>query len=479
MTVSPVWRLAEWTGRCVLLGAVAFWWGAIVGPELFGLSFPSVLPTGVPLQLNPDSETSVGNAVSAASLLIVAILTFGNLIGIFGKLRDREVGLPNTSRGWRRLSARDWIAAGGWLTLALAAAYLAWKEMDLSSFRSWFVPGAGGADFRGPDIGGRGLVLAQWGFVLAMAVFIGKGTPRVVRVPLALGVAAWLFALIYDMGNRIVPQDWTYTLNVLLEETLEFSGALLIAVGAALGLLKGRGPVPQGFSGRRLLRLAIGSIAVVVVLGGVVAFEAVFSYREKLVDTRGRVVFNVNLHDDYSLVQELGTFSTPPARLRLRMTNRDPRGNPGVMLWRVMEADEGGSGRILREGRIEVAARDEPRWANIDFPPLVEAEGRPLAVQLVAEVEPEAYLRIGGTKTDSLENLRLWVQGAETWPDQKLELAAYGPSDLTRSKLAAMWSHSTWSWPALAVGMVFGLWTIAFFPALLVTAALPRRGLPQ
>ena len=74
------------------------------------------------------------------------------------------------------------------------------------------------------------------------------------------------------------------------------------------------------------------------------------------------------------------------------------------MIWRVMEAGEGGEGRILREGRMEVAARDYLSWESVDFPPVVEAEGRPLALQLVADVEPEAYLRIGATKTNRYDD---------------------------------------------------------------------------
>ena len=106
----------------------------------------------------------------------------------------------------------------------------------------------------------------------------------------------------------------------------------------------------------------------------------------------------------------------------------------------------------------------------------MEAKGRALAVQLVAEVEPEAHLRIGGTKTDRLEHLQFWVNGNETWPDQRLELVAYGPGDLTLSKFQGMWRTFEWTWVVLAGAAIFGLWIITFIPALLVTAALRRGG---
>ena len=97
-------------------------------------------------------------------------------------------------------------------------------------------------------------------------------------------------------------------------------------------------------------------------------------------------------------------------------------------------------------------------------------------MQLVAEVERGAHLRIGGTKTNRLEHLQFWVNGTKTWPDRKLELVAYGPSDLTLSKLQGIWRTFRWTWVVLAGAAVAGLWIITFIPALLVTAALRRGG---
>ena len=162
-------------------------------------------------------------------------------------------------------------------------------------------------------------------------------------------------------------------MSVLLEETLEFSGALLIGLGTGVALRRSSGQAHGGqaqgeergaaagvFSRRRLMRLAVGSVAVAAVLGGFVVFVAASNYREPLVDTRGHVVLNLRIYDNFveehSLVQELDVPAAPVARLRLRVTNSDPQGRSGVMLWRVMEAGEGGSGSILREGRMVVAA---------------------------------------------------------------------------------------------------------------------------
>ena len=494
MTVGKGWWLAERTGRVLLLGAVAFWWGLIVVPRLVSLAFPELLSgSAIPLQLNPDVEGSVANTVSAVSLFTVALLALGNVA-----ISGREALRP-----FDKLMAQDaaqgWIAAGGWTVLAVTLASVAREEMF--DFQGGFAPAAWRWLFALPwsQTSGRNgalllLIPLIVAFVLTSVVFLRKGLRnREVRAPFVLGLIAWLLAPIYDEGGyRIAVQGW-YPLSVLLEETLEFSGALLIGLGTGVALRRSSGQAHGGqaqgeergaaagvFSRRRLIRLAVGSVAVAAVLGGIVVFEAASAFREPLVDTRGSAVFNVSLYDDpveeHSLVQELGVVTAPVGRLRLRVTNSDPQGRSGVMLWRVMEAGQGGSGRMLREGRVEVAAGEQPRWRNIDFPPLMEAEGRALAVQLVAEVEPEAHLRIGGTKTDRLEHLQFWVNGNETWPDQRLELVAYGPSDLTLSKFQGIWRTFRWSWVVLAGAALAGLWIITFIPALLVTAALRRGG---
>ena len=456
---------AEWAGRVLLLGAVAFWWGAIVLPRLVSLTFPELLsPDAVPPHLNPDREGSLANTVSAIFLLITALLALGNAV----VSRRRGAGL---------------IAVGGWTALAVMTASVAWEEK--ADFKGGFAPAAGRWLF-GELWSNTSVIESAWvlmsplimTFVVAMWFLIHKGlSTRAVRAPLILGLTAWLLAIVYDEGaHKIALLGWTKTLSVLLEETLEFSGTLIIGLAAALSLSKGRGRelAPGVFGGRRLLRLALGSMAVVAVLGGFVVSGAASTYREQLVDTRGLVGFNVSLANEQSLVQEIGVVSAPMASLKLRVTSRDSQDRSGVILWRVREAGVGGSGPILREGRMEVAAGIHPRWENIDFPLLVEAEGRPLAVQLIAEVEPEAHLRIGGTKTNRLEHLQFWINGMKTWPDQNLELVAYGPGELTRSKFQAIWSHFTWSWPALAGAAIVGLWIITFIPALLVTVARQR-----
>ncbi len=499
--------MAERTGRVLLLGAVAFWWGLIVVPRLVSLAFPELLSLdAIPRHLDPDKEGTVANAVSAASLLIVALLAFV------------MVRQAHHARSY-------WITTGGWAVLAVTAAVLAWEEVSgFHDVRSEGTLALGeavlGAGFHGTlsfwPVLASPLILA---FVLAMAVFVSKGFPstgsagswqassgREVRALLILGLTAWLLAVAYEVSYPFVFNNFA-GLEQLLEETLEFGGTLLFGLSAGLALRRssrqahgrqaqyeGCGAAAGVLSGRRLMRLAVGSMAAVGVLAvvaavGVLAVVAAVVYRGPLADARARThvgAFHVVLVEEHSLVQELGALPAPPARVDLRVANRDPQGRSGTMLWRVMEAGEGGEGPILREGRKEVPAGEHPKWMSIDFPPLTYIEGQRLTIQLVADVEPEAHLRVGATKTNRFEDGRLWVNGELTWPDQNIEFAVYMAAKSTLAakptlgKLRTMWDifTSDWRWPVLAAEVVIAMTLITFIPALLATASLRRRGQP-
>ncbi len=483
MTGSTVRRLAEWTGRVLLLGAVAFWWGLIFAPRLVSLTFPDLLsPEAIPPHLNPDVERNLANAVSATFLLIAALLAFANTLRSFGRLRTQDV-----SRRGAVPQAHGWIATGGWTALAVTATFLAWEE--IFEFK-----GAAGMSALGQMVLGTAYDGPLWpvlasplilAFVLAMVVFVHKGLrAREVRALLILGLTAWVLAVVHEVGNTFVLAK-AGVLTRLLEETLEFGGTLIIGLSAGIALW-GPGPLAGIFGGRGRLTPAVwltapaATIACVVVLGAVAADVQ----REPLADARALThigFFHIIVYDKHSLVQELGVLPAPPARFDLRITSRAPQGRSGILIWRVLEPgkEAPGSGRILREGRKEIPVGDHPSWESIDFPPLVEAEGRPLALQLIADVGPRAHLRVGATKTNRYEDGRLWVDGALTWPDQNIEFVAYGAPEPTRGKLQAMWHifSSDWRWPVLAVDVAIVMTLLTFIPALLVTAALPRRGL--
>ena len=95
----------------LLLGAVAFWWGAVLAPRLVSQAFPAWLPVDLiwHLQLDPEQEGSLANAASAATFAVASLLALANAIV-----------------SWRKATGR--ITVGGWAVLALVTALLTWLE---------------------------------------------------------------------------------------------------------------------------------------------------------------------------------------------------------------------------------------------------------------------------------------------------------------------------------------------------------------
>ena len=108
---------------------------------------------------------------------------------------------------------------------------------------------------------------------------------------------------------------------------------------------------------------------------------------------------------------------------------------------------------MLRRGRVDAPAGDLPVWVDVDLPLLTAAEGRRRLLQVAAEIEPGAALRVGMVQGNRYEAGRLWVNGALTWPEQDLEFVAHGAAEPTRSKLGSLWQlvSSDWRWAALAI----------------------------
>ena len=314
-------------------------------------------------------------------------------------------------------------------------------------------------------------------FVLAVGVFAHKGLGvRATRVPLVLGIACWVFALVHEAIDPWIFAGRARPMGYVLEETLEFGGTLLIGLSAAIALGNGPPPSCSAFGGR-WRRSLIGSIIVVAVLGGL---ALVFVFRAPLVEalapyTRADT-FGLSLHRQEAVVQELRMPATPVQSLRLLLANCDPGGRSGTVAVRVTSPAT--SDVIRSEGSVEVPVGDCPRWKDIELlPPLTAAEGQPLAMEVIADVAPGAEVRVGATKGDRYTDGRLWINGALAWPDQNLEFVAYGAPEPTRSKLLALWRLGTsdWRWPTLAADIAIALTLITLVPVLLVGAALPRR----
>ena len=284
---------AGWVGRILLLGAVVFWWGGVVVPNLVSLAFPAWLaPEAMPRDLNPDIdfEGRLANRVSAAALLGLTL-----------------VALAAAAASRRR--AEGWVATGGWAALAGAAGVLTWEE--LSEFHVTALPAVArellGANLVA-DAGVFVWVLVALpvvaGFMLAMGGLYFRGVrTRAVRAPLALGLAVWLLALLAEGTTPALTTGRAYALMVVLEETLELGGTLLLTLSAVAAWRPGcaRAGIWRGGG---LRAAVIASLLAVAVIGGLYAALAM---RVPLVDARatgGHSSYWVSLADGQSVAQD-------------------------------------------------------------------------------------------------------------------------------------------------------------------------------
>ena len=449
------WGLAERVGRGLLLGAVAFWWGAYVAPQLFSTAFPMLLPPwdAVLGKLNASNEGTLANTVSATTLAIAAVLALA-------------------AAAVSRRRATEWITTGGWIVLAVTLAALAFEEI------AEFKRSPGSVVELSERLGYPWPVLVSplvIVFVLAVSVFVRKMSIRAVGTPLIIGIACWILALWHETSDPFLFAGRARALGYVLEETLEFSGTLLIGLSAAVTLRGGAAAVERAFGSRRR-GLLIGSIASVAMLGGL---AIIFVFRVPVVEALApytRVgAFALSLHDQEAVVQELRMPGTPIQSLRLSLGNCNS--NDRLVAAAVRVTRLGSPDRGLAEGSVAVPVRDCPRWKDIELlPPVTVAEGQSLGVQIIADTEFGASLSVGATKGDRYPNGRLWINGESAWPDQDIELVAYGAPGPTRSKLLAIRQllTSDWRWPALMADLAVALTLITFVPVLLAAVALPR-----
>ena len=447
------------SGRLALVVAVVFWWGGVVIPRLISLVLPEWLPPeAIPRDLNPDLdlEGRLANRVSAGALMVLAFLALINA-------------------GVSRRTAAGRIAVIGWFVLGVATGYLAWEEVSDFHVAS-IALGVGRAVFG---------VVSQYlwvillsplilVFVSVMLVFISKGGQlREVNLLLTLGILVWLLVLIHEVSAPYLFIGGTYDLEVLIEETLEFGGTLLIGLGAAIALRKRELGV---FRRPVLIPLIVGSLAVVGLLGSLVGS---FVFRAPVIDTRNDThigTFHVSLSDSQAVAQGFGMPAIPIGGFGLRLGLHDPEGRSGAAIWRIVGGDGVWQGPILRAGRIDAPAGKGSTWKMVNFPPLVQPEGRPLTLLVEADVGPGSSLLVRAAKADRKEVGRFWINGEPAWSDQTLSFVAYSASEPTRSKVQAIWAFMTsdWRWPVLLLDLALGLTLLTLIPALLIFAALRR-----
>lgn len=457
-------RVAEWIGRILLVAVVGLWWGGHVGPQLFSLAFPSLLPSDNLLRpLDPELDEGFANAASAATLLIVALLA-----------------TANTAVGWRRGSGR--VAVGGWFLLAALVAVVAVSELsdthnDVQADVLRNVFGVEGRPADWARIALMSPLLAA--FALAMWLFVRRGLgASPARVPIVLGAAAWLLSVAYDATQHILLTGQDHVLGSIIEEMLEICGALLIGLGAAMSLRADAALRTRSHA--RYVRWRaplIGSFVAVVGLG---ALAVVFTYRVLLIDvgaTPDLHALDLRLYAQETVAQELRMPANAIGRIDLRLAQRDPDGGTGTAAVRIASPEH--PERTLAVGSVEIPSGVRTHWRSIDLlPPLTEPEGRRLRVTVIADIDSNAELWVGVAKSNWYADGGFWINGEPAAPHQDLEFVAYGAAEPTRSKVRAIWESFTsgWRWPATLARVVVGLTLITFFPVVLVTAAWRRPG---
>ncbi len=461
---TVVLRVADWTGRLLLLGAVGLWWGGHVGPQLFSLAFPALLsPDHLLRPLDPELDEGLANTLSAATLLIVGLLAFASAIA-----------------RWRRTSGMT--APAGWGVLGVVASAIAVSEMsdthnDAVVAALPLVFGAEAADADWARIALLGPLLAV--FALAMWIFGRRGlaTPAV-RVPFVLGIGAWLLAVAFDSTQPILLNGQDDVLGSVVEEMLELSGALLLGLSAATDLRGNAAsrPSPHLFRDRWLKPL-LGSMALVIVLG---ALAFVVAFRVLLIDARATIdhdTLDLRLSAQESVMQELRMPADPVGRIDLQLAHHDPNGRAGTAAIRITEPAN--PERTLAVGSVEVPVGDRPRWRSIDLlPPLAEAHDQQLQIWVIADITPGTQLQVGVTQADRYPDGGFWINGEPGEAHHDLQFVAYGAAEPTLSKLQAVWQtiSSDWRWPVLLLRLAIGLTLITVTPVALIAAAIGGLG---
>ncbi|MCY4113560.1 MAG: hypothetical protein OXG33_06435 [Chloroflexi bacterium] len=444
--------------RGLLLVAVAFLWGLILVPRLFSIAFPEWLPVDVirQLQLDPEQEGSLANAASAFTFAVAAILALANAVG-----------------SWR--TASGGVVVGSWVAPAVVLGLLAWNE--IADAHSTDLPVFGAHLDQSP----WALSLLSLPLIIALALgawaFARKALPPESRRTFALGAAAVLAAIVIDgLHGPLLIRYRAPGLASITEETLEVSGALLIACSAAIAM-RHRAAGARRSGGIRCRRLAAGAVAAVIVLGSL-AFAFVF--RVPIVNAHppanvGKFELSLKRHE--SIVQGLHMPATPIGRIDLRVAVRDGLGDVGIRVFKIAD----GPARLLSHGSAKTPPADWPGRVSVDlFPPVAEPAGQRLALEVVGDVGPDAELRMAMTRGDNRTDGRLQINGALAWPDTALDFVAYTAPEPTRSKLAALWwlVTSDWRWPALFAVLAVGLTLVTLTPAVLLVASAYAAGAP-
>ena len=234
-------------------------------------------------------------------------------------------GLPERHCKYRRKLGR--VVMGGWLLLSITAILLAAEDFNASIIRRQHTIPIGGYDVHWMAAASPFIAA----FLVALAGFIKSDRlPGEVRALLALGTAAWLLSLLHDLVPDYINFRfaWITRMVILLEETLEVGGTILMGLGAVAALGIGYG---CRLRMRHGIRLLVGSSIVVVLAGSLVGG---LLFRAPFADARARNFFGWDvLHYTENGMNALQELQLPDIRLTALTLNWPIRTSVVVAQW--------------------------------------------------------------------------------------------------------------------------------------------------
>ena len=421
----------------IRIGIAAFfsgWWGTAVVPSLLRLAFPEVIPP-IPVWLNADANGSLPNFASAAVLALAAIAMFVSAIRAY-----RESQLATI--GWSILAAT---------TLFVFIAEL--TDWHNRLFASWPVQ----------------LAPLAAVFVVLVVLFVWRVEhPPNVRLLIGFGCSLWSMVVVHEA-------IWPYakatfgTLPIVIEETMEVTGALSLSAAAYLTYQRSSAlPSWRRSAAWSTLIVSVCSVLVIFFLYQVPLTST--RYATPLISTRDTSplgAFHVVLEGYGAVQQDLRPIPFPSSRIDVRMGLRGER--PTSVELRVLaDASVISAGRTLVHPQAEGVSMQ-----TFVLAPVLDTTSEKLSIQLITDLPASSALRIGAIQSNPIGGLRLQTNGDVQPPGHRIEYTVYSTSEPTRAKLSSLWHiASDWRHVGTAVFCWLSLISLLWVSILLIRMRL-------
>ena len=389
----------------------------------------------IPVWLNADANGSLPNSMSAAVLALAVIALVASAIHAYPESRLATIG-------WSILAAT---------TLFVFIAEL--TDWHNRLFASWSIQLA---------------PLAAVFVVLAILFIWRVDHPSNVRLLLGLGCILWSMVIVHEAIQPYAKSRFGF-LPIVIEETMEFTGALSL-IAAAWLTYKRPSALPSRRTPAAWSTLVVSVCSVVVVLYLYQAPLTSTRYATPLISTRDTSpmgTFHVVLEGYGAIQQDVPRLPFPSNRIDVRMGLRGDM--PTIVDLRVL-ADT----TVISAGRTHVLPQAEGvSMQAFVLAPVLDTISDELSIQLIADLPVNSTLRIGAIQSNLDDGLRLQTNGDVQPPGHRIEYTVYSTAELTRAKLSSLWHiASDQRLVATAVFCWVSLIPLVFVPVLLIRLAL-------